>query len=157
MLLQLVSDIALKKKSSKSASHPNSGNINRHTDVHISGEETAGQISLRAKRLGLITGGVYIMCETDVEVCLENLFAMDNLPFLVIVDSIQTMMDSTSTTTGVSGSVGQIRAATARLVQFAKSEGVCILLIGHVTKSGEVAGPRILEHMVDTVLYLEGL
>lgn len=127
--------------------------------VYISGEENAEQVVSRATRLGLPSDNLYLLCETDTEIITENILSMDRLPELLIVDSIQTMYTSLagiSTSTSSAGSVTQIRESTARFVQLAKATGIAVLLVGHVTKSGEVAGPRVLEHMVDTVLYLEG-
>ncbi len=120
--------------------------------VYVTGEETAHQIKLRADRLGLDGAGLYIMAETDLERVLEQ--AQQAAPALVIVDSIQTVyapgMESAA------GSVAQVRECTMRLMQFAKTSGVPVFISGHVTKEGAIAGPRVLEHIVDVVLYLEG-
>jgi DNA repair protein RadA/Sms len=120
--------------------------------VYVTGEETAHQIKLRAERLGLVGEGLYIMAETDLEHVLEQAEATS--PALVIVDSIQTVyapgMESAA------GSVAQVRECTMRLMQFAKTSGVPVFISGHVTKEGAIAGPRVLEHIVDVVLYLEG-
>jgi DNA repair protein RadA/Sms len=120
--------------------------------VYVTGEETAHQIKIRAERLGLGGEGLYIMAETDLERVLEQ--AHQAAPALVIVDSIQTVyapgMESAA------GSVAQVRECTMRLMQFAKTSGVPIFISGHVTKEGAIAGPRVLEHIVDVVLYLEG-
>lgn len=120
--------------------------------VYLTGEETAEQITARANRLNLSKSNLYLLCETDVDSSIATILSMQSLPLLVIVDSIQTMRS----TDGPVGSVSQIKESTAKYLDFAKSTGVTVLLVGHVTKSGEVAGPRVLEHMVDTVLYMEG-
>ncbi len=120
--------------------------------VYVTGEETAHQIKLRAERLGLGGEGLYVMAETDLERVLEQ--AQQAGPALVVVDSIQTVyapgMESAA------GSVAQVRECTMRLMQFAKTSGVPVFISGHVTKEGAIAGPRVLEHIVDVVLYLEG-
>jgi DNA repair protein RadA/Sms len=120
--------------------------------VYVTGEETAQQIKLRAERLGLDGEGLYVMPETDLERILEQI--EQARPGLLIIDSIQTIyapgMESAA------GSVGQVRECTMRLMQFAKSTGVPVFISGHVTKEGAIAGPRVLEHIVDVVLYLEG-
>jgi DNA repair protein RadA/Sms len=120
--------------------------------VYVTGEETPHQIKLRAERLGLGGEGLYIMAETDLERVLEQ--AHQAAPALIIVDSIQTVyapgMESAA------GSVAQVRECTMRLMQFAKTGGVPVFISGHVTKEGAIAGPRVLEHIVDVVLYLEG-
>jgi len=122
--------------------------------VYISGEENAEQIVTRARRLELATRGVFLINDVDADFAIDNILAMSELPTLVIVDSIQTMR--TAACSNSMGSVTQTRESAARFVQLAKATGCAVLLVGHVTKSGEVAGPRVLEHMVDTVLYLEG-
>jgi DNA repair protein RadA/Sms len=120
--------------------------------VYVTGEETAHQIKLRSERLGLSGEGLYIMAETDLERVLEQ--AQQAQPGLVVVDSIQTVyapgMESAA------GSIAQVRECTMRLMQFAKTSGVPVFISGHVTKEGAIAGPRVLEHIVDVVLYLEG-
>ena len=124
--------------------------------VYLSGEENSEQIAARAKRLQLNTDDIFLICDIDADEAISNILNIDGdgPPSLVIVDSIQTMR--TSSCTSSMGSVTQTRESAARFVQLAKSTGSSVLLVGHVTKSGEVAGPRILEHMVDVVLYLEG-
>lgn len=120
--------------------------------LYISGEESLRQIKLRAMRIGDMTDKVKLMCET----CLESICdtVKHHKPEVVIIDSIQTMfseyMDATP------GSVTQVREATNILMRLAKENGISIFIVGHVTKEGTVAGPRVLEHMVDTVLYFEG-
>ncbi|MCR5215614.1 MAG: DNA repair protein RadA [Lachnospiraceae bacterium] len=120
--------------------------------LYISGEESAKQIKMRAERIGTFTEDLTILCETSLE-HVENALRK-YMPQVVIIDSIQTMyrteLDSAP------GSVGQVRESTALLMQLAKTLGISIFVVGHVTKEGVVAGPRMLEHMVDTVLYFEG-
>ena len=120
--------------------------------LYISGEESMSQIKLRAERLGIEADNLYLMAETQIEVIEQQILSLK--PMLAVVDSVQTM--HTETSTSAPGSVTQIRECTARLMRLAKDSGVSIFLIGHVTKEGALAGPRILEHMVDTVLYFEG-
>ncbi len=120
--------------------------------VYVSGEETAHQIKLRAERLGLKGEGLYLMAETDLEAILNQVEPLS--PGLVVIDSIQTVyypeLDAAP------GSVGQVRECTLRLMQWAKLSGIPVFITGHVTKEGTIAGPRVLEHIVDVVLYLEG-
>jgi DNA repair protein RadA/Sms len=123
--------------------------------LYISGEESAGQIRLRADRIGC--GGeevqeVYLAAESDVHTVLDHIETVR--PALVIVDSVQTM--STTEADGVAGGVTQVRAVTAALTAAAKAKGVALILVGHVTKDGAIAGPRSLEHLVDVVLHFEG-
>jgi DNA repair protein RadA/Sms len=120
--------------------------------LYVSGEESAQQIKLRAERLGLAGDGLYVLTETNMDAIIGHLEQSE--PRLVVVDSIQTVyldeLDSAA------GSVSQVRESAARLMQVAKSRAISVFLIGHVTKAGAIAGPRVLEHIVDTVLYLEG-
>lgn len=122
------------------------------TVLYVSAEESAQQIRLRADRLGLANDDLWVLSETNLT---EVLAAADeHQPGLLIVDSIQTVyLDDLSS---AAGSVSQVRECTARLMQWAKPKNVPVLIIGHVTKEGTIAGPRVLEHMVDAVLYLEG-
>lgn len=120
--------------------------------LYVCGEESPAQVGLRAKRLGAGSDSVALLPELDVA-ALERLVAAEP-PDILIVDSIQTVFDPELT--GVPGSVGQVRACTARLMRIAKSRDVTTLIVGHVTKDGSIAGPRVLEHMVDAVLYFEG-
>ncbi len=122
------------------------------TVLYVSGEESAAQISLRAKRLGIKSKSVYLLTETNVEKILES--AKKLSPDMIIVDSIQTMYHTESTT--IPGSITQIRECASMFINTAKTEGVSVILVGHVTKEGSIAGPKVLEHMVDTVLYFEG-
>src|SRR5690606_15382055 len=120
--------------------------------MHVSGEESVQQIKLRADRLNIVSGNVLLMGETDVDPFLG--VADDMRPGLLVVDSIQTvMLDELGST---AGSVSQVRESTGRIMQWAKSTNVPVFIVGHVTKDGAIAGPRVLEHMVDAVLYLEG-
>jgi DNA repair protein RadA/Sms len=121
------------------------------TVLYVSGEESAAQIKLRADRLGM-RNDIDILCETDLEQIVEE--ATNTRCNVLIVDSIQTIFSEDST--GMQGSVSQVRAATARLTRYAKETGVVVFIVGHVTKDGNIAGPRVLEHIVDTVLYFEG-
>ncbi|MDR1473450.1 MAG: DNA repair protein RadA [Lactobacillales bacterium] len=120
--------------------------------LYISGEESAQQVKMRAERLGNIENEFYIYPETNMQ---DIRMQMEKLqPDYVIVDSIQTMMQPEIPS--IAGSVSQIREVTAELLQLAKTNNIAIFLVGHVTKEGSLAGPRMLEHMVDTVLYFEG-
>ncbi|MDR2795054.1 MAG: DNA repair protein RadA [Holosporaceae bacterium] len=119
--------------------------------VYISGEESAEQICLRALRLGARDSEVKLACETDVDLIIKSLDS--DIDFLVI-DSIQTL--HTSLVESTPGTVTQVRACAYALINFAKTTGTTVFLVGHVTKDGAIAGPKVLEHMVDTVLYFEG-
>ncbi|MFN3954727.1 MAG: DNA repair protein RadA [Pararhodobacter sp.] len=120
--------------------------------LYISGEEAAAQVRMRARRLGLGEAPVRLGAETNLRDILTTLDA--ERPDLVVIDSIQTMwLDSVES---APGSVAQLRAAAHELVSFAKRRGVSVVLVGHVTKEGQIAGPRVIEHMVDCVLYFEG-
>ncbi len=120
--------------------------------LYISGEEASAQVRMRAQRLGLTDAPVALGSETNLRDILTTLEA--ERPGLVIIDSIQTMwLDNIE---AAPGSVSQVRGAAHELVTFAKKRGVAIIIVGHVTKDGQIAGPRVVEHMVDTVLYFEG-
>ncbi len=120
--------------------------------LYVSGEESTSQIKLRAERLGLQADQLYLVTETNLHAILEHVRTLR--PTLLIVDSIQTVyLDDIESSPG---SVSQIRECASRLQMFAKTTGTSVFLIGHVTKEGNIAGPRVLEHIVDTVLYLEG-
>ncbi len=124
----------------------------RQPVIYVSAEESPQQIKLRADRLGIRPDHVLIMSETNLNAILGGIDALD--PALVVIDSIQTvMLDEISS---AAGSVSQVRECTSRLMQWAKPRNVPVFVIGHVTKEGAIAGPRVLEHMVDAVLYLEG-
>ncbi len=124
--------------------------------LYASGEESAGQVRLRASRLGLLAGApgeaIRVVAETDVGRIVE--LARAERPILVVVDSIQTA--TVEDLDGPAGSVGQVREAALRLMELAKGEGIAVVLVGHVTKDGSLAGPKTLEHLVDAVLALEG-
>lgn len=120
--------------------------------LYVSGEESERQIKLRAERLGVTCENVYIVTETDVASVLEYINQIE--PDIVIIDSIQTM--NCEEITSASGSVPQVREATNAFMRVAKSRDISMFVVGHVTKDGALAGPRVLEHMVDCVLYFEG-
>lgn len=123
-----------------------------HKVLYISGEESLKQIKLRANRIGEITGELLFLCETNLDDIEEAI--RETKPETVIIDSIQTMYRED--VTSAPGSVSQVRESTNILLQIAKGMGISVFIVGHVTKEGVVAGPRVLEHMVDTVLYFEG-
>lgn len=123
-----------------------------HKVLYVSGEESAQQIKLRAQRIGDFKDDMMLLCETNLE--LVRSVIEKTKPEIVVIDSIQTMYHET--VSAAPGSVSQVREATNVLMQIAKGMGISIFLVGHVTKEGVVAGPRVLEHMVDTVLYFEG-
>lgn len=120
--------------------------------LYVSGEESAFQLKMRAERLGHIPPSLYVLAETEI----EGIFAScDTLsPRLVAFDSVQTL--ATREISSAPGSVGQVREVAARIMQFSKERAVTSFIVGHVTKEGAIAGPRVLEHLVDTVLYFEG-
>lgn len=120
--------------------------------LYISGEESLKQIKLRAERIGTFNDNLMLLCETDLE-SIESVIR-EVMPGIVIIDSIQTMYREEIGS--APGSVSQVRESTSILMQLAKGLGISIFIVGHVTKEGVVAGPRVLEHMVDTVLYFEG-
>lgn len=120
--------------------------------LYVTGEESARQISMRAKRLEIDPSGLDLLTETQAEQIIETSQSLK--PKVLVIDSIQTIY--TDDLTSAPGSVAQVRESTARLVRYAKQTGTAIFLVGHVTKEGSLAGPRVLEHMVDTVLYFEG-
>ena len=120
--------------------------------LYLSGEESAGQIRLRAERTRCTHDEVYLAAESDLQMALGHIDEVR--PSLVVIDSVQTM--STTEADGVTGGVTQVRAVTTALTMAAKTSGVAMLLVGHVTKDGAIAGPRSLEHLVDVVLHFEG-
>src|SRR5206468_13043621 len=120
--------------------------------LYLSGEESAGQIRLRAERTRCTHDEVYLAAESDLQMALGHIDAVR--PSLVVVDSVQTM--STTEADGVTGGVTQVRAVTTALTMTAKTSGVAMLLVGHVTKDGAIAGPRSLEHLVDVVVSFDG-
>jgi DNA repair protein RadA/Sms len=121
--------------------------------IYFSGEEAAAQVRLRAERLGLSAAPLALACETNVGNILATL-GDGKRPDLVVVDSIQTLW--ADALEAAPGTVSQVRAATQSLVRYAKAQGAALVLVGHVTKDGQIAGPKVIEHMVDTVLYFEG-
>lgn len=120
--------------------------------LYISGEESLKQIKIRADRIGQFNDNIRLFCETDLELIEQTL--RDEKPDVAVIDSIQTIYNSD--VSSAPGSVSQVRESTNILMQTAKTENISIFVVGHVTKEGVVAGPRVLEHMVDTVLYFEG-
>ncbi|MGR3615173.1 MAG: DNA repair protein RadA [Paracoccaceae bacterium] len=120
--------------------------------IYVSGEESSAQVRMRAQRLGLTDAPVQLAAETNLRDILTTLEA--EKPQLAIIDSIQTMW--ADNVDSAPGSVSQVRAAAHELTSFAKRKGISIIMVGHVTKDGQIAGPRVVEHMVDTVLYFEG-
>ena len=125
----------------------------RHRAVYISGEEAVAQVRLRAERLKLADAQIELAAETSVEDIVATLSDRDT-PRLVVIDSIQTMW--TAAVESAPGTVTQVRGAAAALIRFAKRSGAALILVGHVTKDGQIAGPRVVEHMVDAVLSFEG-
>ncbi len=121
--------------------------------VYVSGEEAVAQVRLRAQRLGLGQANVHLASETNVEIILSTLQAGE-APHLIIIDSIQTLW--TDRVDSAPGTVTQVRTSAQALTRFAKKSGAAVVLVGHVTKDGQIAGPRVVEHMVDAVLYFEG-
>ncbi len=120
--------------------------------LYVSGEESPLQVKLRADRLHEDAGSVALLSETNLETILAS--AAQQSPSVMMVDSIQTVF--TSDLEGAPGNVGQVRECAARLMRFAKASGTTVFVVGHVTKGGGIAGPKTLEHIVDTVLYFEG-
>lgn len=120
--------------------------------LYVSGEESARQLKLRADRLGKVADNTFILCETNLERIFSHIETIR--PGLVIIDSIQTI--ATENVESAAGSVSQIRECAAQLLRYAKTSGVPVLLVGHITKEGSIAGPKVLEHIVDTVLQFEG-
>jgi DNA repair protein RadA/Sms len=124
----------------------------QHSTLYVSGEESLQQIAARAKRLELPADNMPLLAETQVETIIAHL--QKQKARVVVIDSVQTIF--TDLLQSAPGAVAQVREATAQLVRYAKQSNTTILLVGHVTKEGALAGPRVLEHMVDTVLYFEG-
>ncbi|MEE8397984.1 MAG: DNA repair protein RadA [Desulfobacterales bacterium] len=123
-----------------------------HTVLYVSGEESIRQLRIRSKRLAAVSSTLLVVAETELETILQTIEAVK--PDVVVIDSIQTMLSDDLTS--APGSVSQVRESTSRLMLMAKKTGIPTFLVGHVTKDGAIAGPRLLEHMVDTVLYFEG-
>ncbi len=122
------------------------------SSIYVSGEESLQQIAMRAKRLHLNTKGIRVLAQTQVELIIS--MAKKHKPSIMVIDSIQTIF--CQEVASAPGSVSQVRESAARLVRYAKEHNTTLLLVGHVTKEGALAGPRVLEHMVDAVLYFEG-
>lgn len=120
--------------------------------LYVSGEESAEQIKIRADRLKINNDDILFLGETDIDIIQEQILSIN--PKLVIIDSIQTMYSDEITS--AAGTVSQVREITARIMKICKTNQITTIIIGHVTKEGNIAGPRVLEHMVDTVLYIEG-
>lgn len=120
--------------------------------LYVSGEESAYQISMRAKRLGINNDNIYLLTDTNAVTIIEKSKKLS--PKILVIDSIQTMYHSESQT--IPGSITQIRECASLFINYAKTENVIVIMVGHVTKDGNIAGPKVLEHMVDTVLYFEG-
>ncbi|MBL8396327.1 MAG: DNA repair protein RadA [Candidatus Accumulibacter sp.] len=128
------------------------GLATNHPVLYVSGEESGQQIALRARRLSLVTGRLRLLAEINLERILATLQAV--LPRVAVIDSIQTLWSEQLAS--APGSVAQVRECAAQLTRLAKRAGITVILVGHVTKEGALAGPRVLEHIVDTVLYFEG-
>ncbi len=124
-----------------------------HPVVYVSGEEAVAQVRLRAQRLGVASAPVQLVAETNVENIITTLQAHTK-PALVVLDSIQTLWSDR--VESAPGTVSQVRSAAQAMIRYAKKSGAAIVLVGHVTKEGQIAGPRVVEHMVDAVLYFEG-
>lgn len=120
--------------------------------LYVSGEESASQLKMRADRLGKVAENTFILCETNLENILEQMEVVK--PEIVVIDSIQTL--ATDAIESASGSVSQVRECAARLLRYAKEENVPVILVGHINKDGAIAGPKVLEHIVDIVLQFEG-
>ena len=123
-----------------------------HRTLYVTGEESAEQIALRAQRLGLVNAPIELLAEVQLEAIVAAINA--TAPEIVVIDSIQTVY--TEALASAPGSVAQVRECAAQLTRLAKQRGVVVIFVGHVTKEGAIAGPRVLEHIVDTVLYFEG-
>ncbi len=123
-----------------------------HRTLYVTGEESVEQVALRAGRLGLVNAPVELLAEVQLEAIVAAIGS--HAPQVVVVDSIQTMY--TEALTSAPGSVSQVRECAAQLTRLAKQRGIVVIFVGHVTKEGAIAGPRVLEHIVDTVLYFEG-
>ena len=116
--------------------------------LYISGEESVGQVKHRAKRLEIASGNLYLMAETEMDKIYH--YIVTKKPKVVVIDSIQTVYSSEQGS--IPGSISQIRECTLKIVELAKLNGIAFFIVGHVTKDGKIAGPKLLEHMVDAVL-----
>lgn len=130
----------------------NNISLSKKSVLYVTGEESQEQVKMRAERMGVSSDRLFVFAETSVENILDEIDKLS--PKLVVLDSIQTIY--TEDFPSAPGSVGQIRESAAKIMQYAKTNDTAILLIGHVTKEGTIAGPKVLEHLVDTVLYFEG-
>ena len=120
--------------------------------LYVSGEESKGQLKMRAERLGIIGDSIYLLTETDVDAILDECSSLK--PDVIIIDSIQTL--SSMRFTSVPGSITQVRESAMALINYGKTNGSAVFLVGHVNKEGGISGPKVVEHMVDAVLYFEG-
>lgn len=156
LLLQMAAKVASSMRRTAGRQETMSRGPRATSVLYVSGEESAAQIKLRADRLKIKSENLLLLSETDVDIIIEQISQLttDNSQLLTVVDSIQSL--STSDLSGAPGSVGQVRECANRLHRLAKKKHVSLFLIGHVTKQGVIAGPKVLEHLVDTVLYLEG-
>ncbi len=130
----------------------NNVSLSKMSVLYVTGEESPEQVKMRAERMGVGSDRLFVFAETSVENILDEIAKLS--PKLAVIDSIQTIY--TEDFPSAPGSVGQIRESAAKIMQYAKTNGTAIFLIGHVTKEGTIAGPKVLEHLVDTVLYFEG-
>lgn len=129
------------------------GNISENANIlYVTGEESEKQLKLRAERLGVNSGNIYVLAETDIDSILGSFD--DISPDVVIIDSIQTISDYENDS--IPGSISQVRECTMRIMRAAKEQGITVFIVGHINKEGSIAGPKVLEHMVDCVLYFEG-
>ena len=152
LILQLCNKLASEGDKTASEGDKTASDENRGIVLYVSGEESAEQVKLRADRLNIDNDNIMFLGETDIDAIETQI--LDIKPKLVIIDSIQTMFSNEITS--APGTVSQVREITARIMKCCKQNQITTIIIGHVTKDGNIAGPRILEHMVDTVLYLEG-
>ena len=152
LILQLCNKLASEGDKTASEGDKIADNENQGIVLYVSGEESAEQVKLRADRLNIDNDNIMFLGETDIDAIETQI--LDIKPKLVIIDSIQTMFSNEITS--APGTVSQVREITARIMKCCKQNQITTIIIGHVTKDGNIAGPRILEHMVDTVLYLEG-
>lgn len=143
------STLALQMLNNISSSSKSAEDLNL---LYVTGEESPEQVKIRAERIGVTSDSVYVLSATSVESIIKEIKSLSTQ--IAVIDSIQTMY--TEELASAPGSVGQIRECTAKLMQHAKTNGPAIFLVGHVTKEGAIAGPKVLEHLVDTVLYFEG-
>lgn len=130
----------------------NNVSLSKRSVLYVTGEESPEQVKMRAERMGVGSDRLFVFAETSVENILDEIGRLS--PKLAVIDSIQTIY--TEDLPSAPGSVGQIRESAAKIMQYAKTNGTAVFLIGHVTKEGTIAGPKVLEHLVDTVLYFEG-